>query len=94
MDVPARAMATARTATTRAWTATRAHGARRGDARGRAAARSTSTIPSDAPSDALEALRGVELRRASDGTAVTIPELVTGGGAKDTTVVTWLRSFG
>jgi hypothetical protein len=48
-------------------------------------------VPSDAPSDALEALRAVEVMRAIDGARVTVPEVV---GARGTVVVQFLRSFG
>lgn len=52
-----------------------------------------SSAPSDAPSDALEALRDARVRRATDGAETTVPALVR-GGETDVTVVTFLRSFG
>jgi hypothetical protein len=48
-------------------------------------------VPSDAPSNALDALRAIEVMRAVDGARVTVPDVV---GARGTVVVQFLRSFG
>ena len=82
----ARVAVTSRVASTRA-------GGRGTRARASRTAARALNAPSDAPSDALAALRDARVRRATDGAETTVPALV-GARETDVTVVTFLRSFG